>query len=143
MTTIAYDGKTIAYDSRVTAGGRIDSDDFNKRFDYCGIKFFFSGTLKDWEKAFDAWESGECDEGGDFNAIVVDESGEVWSFSSLSDGSVEKLKADDFGVIATGSGMAHALTAMDMGADAKTAVKMAAKRDCCTGGRIRTYRVRK
>lgn len=41
---------------------------------------------------------------------------------------------------AIGSGAKHALTAMDLGLDAKEAVKMAMKRDIYTGGRIRTFR---
>ena len=41
---------------------------------------------------------------------------------------------------AVGSGSDHALTAMDMGATAEEAVKMAMKRDVMTGGRIRLYR---
>lgn len=43
--------------------------------------------------------------------------------------------------VACGSGMDHALTAMDMGATAKEAVKWAMKRDTLTGGRIRTFKL--
>ncbi|MOA55862.1 hypothetical protein D3C78_1797360 [compost metagenome] len=42
---------------------------------------------------------------------------------------------------AIGSGLAYALGAMDMGADAERAVQAAAKRDTATGGRIRTLRI--
>ena len=42
---------------------------------------------------------------------------------------------------AIGSGSPFALTAMDMGASAEEAVTMAAKRDSCTGGKIRTLRI--
>jgi len=44
---------------------------------------------------------------------------------------------------AFGSGELHALTAMDMGASAKEAVGMAAKRDIYTGGKINTFKLKK
>ena len=43
---------------------------------------------------------------------------------------------------ATGSGMDHAITAMDCGLSAKDAVRMAIKRDAGSGGRVRTFKVK-
>ena len=43
---------------------------------------------------------------------------------------------------AIGSGADHAFTAMDCGCSAKEAVQMAVKRDTCTGGRIRSFKLK-
>lgn len=142
MTTIAYKDGIIAYDSRITSGGTIESDSFDKKVESDGVIFFFSGGLMDREKAIEAWRADECEDELGFSAIVVDDGGLVWSFASYDGPSVERLPMSWFGHMAIGSGADHAITAMDCGLSAKEAVKMAAKRDVCTGGRIRTYKVK-
>lgn len=142
MTTIAYDGKTIAYDSRSTSGIKIGSDNLNKRYRKNRVVFFLSGSVGDEESIAELWESGETESELDFHAFVVDDSG-IWVFGGDSEAEVFRFRVERYERYAIGSGRDHAITAMDLGCDAKTAVKMAAKRDCCTGGKIRTYRVRK
>ena len=68
------------------------------------------------------------------------EGGELFYITS-DDESFSKQKLDPSKPYATGSGQHHALTAMDMGATAKEAVKMAIMRDTNSGGRIRTYKI--
>lgn len=142
MTTIAWDGKTIATDSRWTRGeGIISSDADAKMIRRAGYRFFVTGLFADAEPLIDAFLSGRdtCSEklsvtvyaekGGHVMRVGADK-GAIWK---------ESAKVPD----AAGSGWGHAITAMDMGADARTAVKMAIKRDSYSGGKIRTYRVKK
>lgn len=140
MTTIAYDGKTIAYDSRSTSEYKIGSDNFNKRFTKNGVVFFLSGSVGDENAIAELWESEETESEIDFHCFVIDNAG-VWVFGGDSDAEVFRFRVEQFEKYAIGSGRDHAITAMDLGCDAKTAVKMAAKRDCCTGGKIRTFRL--
>lgn len=141
MTTIAYDGKTIAYDSRSTSNGRIGTDNLNKKHTKNGVVFFLAGTVGDEESIAELWESEETESELDFHAFVVD-NGSVWVFGGDSDEDVFRFRVERYERYAIGSGAAHAITAMDCGLSAKEAVKMAAKRDTFTGGRIRTYTVK-
>lgn len=142
MTTIAYKDGVIAYDSRCTSGGTIEDDDFDKRVSSNGVEFFLTGATADHESLVALYEGVISEPRGRFNAaaLVVDD-GKLYLVSyNDEDGffkSPKRLEVPH----AIGSGQDHALTAMDMGADAKTAVKMAMKRDSGTGGRIRTFKV--
>jgi len=61
---------------------------------------------------------------------------------SISGGRMFKTPESSKSVFAIGSGQDHALTAMDCGLSAKEAIKMAAKRDVNTGGRVRTFKIK-
>jgi 20S proteasome alpha/beta subunit len=140
MTTIAYKDGVIAYDSRQTRNDRIVSDSVPKCQVVDGVSFLLSGAVCD-EKALIAAYFGtpslvpvECSgyvvDGGNLMLVGHDDKTGIW-----------KQDLDPANSDAIGSGAAYALAAMDMGATAKEAVEMAAKRDVYTGGKIRTLTV--
>ena len=142
MTTIAYKDGVIAYDSRCMSSETIVSDTHNKHAVENGVHFFFSGNICDQKHLVDLYFKRDID-------VPLDHV-ECNAFSAHS-GKVYKLgvckrtgiwRSEVIYPEALGSGTDHALTAMDMGATAKEAVKMAAKRDSGTGGRIRTFKVK-
>jgi len=140
MTTIAYKGGIVAYDSRVTAGSQICSDSFDKRVAVGAVQFFMVGTTSDFTALIEAYMTNakDCDY-NEANALVVD------GYNIYVIGVEDDLfyKCPVTYPTALGSGTSHALTAMDMGADAVTAVKMAIKRDSNSGGKVRRYVINK
>lgn len=142
MTTIVYKKGIIAYDSWGWEGTLRIHDDVDKHHIIGGVHFFCAGALPDFPIMTEAYLRRDRHAVGDAEAIAFDT--DRLLYIGLDD------KGDDCwwlpiafnGIRAIGSGARHAYTAMDMGADAKLAVKMAAKRDGKTGGRIRTYRLK-
>ena len=143
MTTIAYKDGVVAFDSRVcTSDDRIAVLDYDKSRKAGGVKFFFAGAMPDIEDFMLDYLAGEYYELEPLDCVAfvidhgrlylsgVDDKGHLWR---------DPYKLTQHAAI--GSGSSHALTAMDLGCDAKTAVKMAMLRDSRTGGRIRTYRI--
>jgi len=138
MTTIAYDGKTVAVDSRRCQGSLIISDDVIK-YKYQNSKLFFLTGATD-----------ECDYfAKNFCA------GELCGFKKcgasgilLTDGSVFYVGVDDDVFFACpvdgrktscGSGESFALAAMDHKKNAEDAVKYAMTRDVLTGGKVHVF----
>lgn len=78
----------------------------------------------------------------DVSAIVATPDGVVYLAATEDDGRVWRSTVSDTDPIVIGSGADHAITAIDCGKTVREAVKMAAKRDVHTGGKIRVYRVR-
>ena len=143
MTTIAYKDGIIAYDSRATSDGMIISDEADKKTVKDGVVFFFTGATCDEEKFIRLYfGSDEQHKNVECSAIIVDK-GKVNACSIDDESGMFNSPIDFIGGYAIGSGTPHAYTAMDMGATAVEAVKMAAKRDTCTGGRVRTFKVKK
>ena len=140
MTTIAYKNGIIAYDSRATNGAVITNPNANKCKTLNGASFFFCGAISDFDDFMALYFGEPVDKTLDVTAIVV-EGSSVTLASSDEEGKLWKENLLEFPCYAIGSGATFALTAMDMGADAKKAVAMAAKRDTGTGGTIRTYKV--
>ena len=140
MTTIAYKDGIIAYDSQKTAGSLIVDGDYEKKQEKGGAVFFMAGSTHDFEAFIDSYLSGKLVEPeNSLEAIVWD--GRLWRCGGHKD-EVFKCPWELDKPLAVGSGQDHAITAMDMGATAKEAVKWAMKRDTGTGGRIRNYRVK-
>jgi len=141
MTTIAYKDGVIAADGRIVQGMAITSDDFDKRIMQDGIAFFLSGAVGDQNFLIDCYRNGPPSDmpDADVDALVVDE-GELYEVGASFECyyCVPNHRGNP---MALGSGSLHALTAMDLGCSAREAVKMAAKRDAGTGGKIRTYKV--
>ena len=137
MTTIVYNPSegVIAYDSRVTAGEQVVTDDYDKRHQFEHLLIFAAGDMGDDERIAKAYISSEPDVL--FDAIIVD-GNEVYMVTSC-EGGYQKFIADF--PIAIGSGEKHAITALDMGASASEAVKMAIKRDTNSGGKVRTHKI--
>ena len=143
MTTIAYKDGVIAFDSRVCMErGDITVLDYNKSRKAGGVRFFFAGCLADIEEFMVFYLSDQRDDLPclDCVAFVLDK-GRLYLSGVDGDGHLwlDPYQFDQHAAI--GSGGPHALTAMDLGCDAKTAVKMAMLRDSHTGGRIRTYKI--
>lgn len=76
------------------------------------------------------------------SALVVD-NGELFTVLVTEETGFQKCPERHENPLSIGSGSHHALTAMDMGATAKEAVRMAIKRDSNSGGTIRTFRVKR
>jgi len=143
MTTIAYNPKegVIACDSRQSQGDTIISDNSNKHIVEKGVHFFMSGNVPDQQPLIDLYFKRDVDipfSHFSINAIVVD-GGKVYKLGVNGETGLWKCPADH--IEALGSGADHALTAMDMGATAKEAIKWAIKRDSRSGGRIRTFKI--
>lgn len=145
MTTIAVDKNgLVAYDSRAVCGSTIVEDDCNKKIVRDDVIYFFAGREADEELLIDAVENGaqeEYDKGVEVVALIVSK-GNLYSAGITRHEGFVFQKERIGNPVAIGSGQHHALTAMDLGCDAKKAVKMAAKRDVNTGGRIRTYQIK-
>jgi len=140
MTTIAYKNGVIAHDTRQTRNGTIISDECSKCQVVEGVSFFLSGAVCD-ERALIAAYFGtpsqvpvECSgyavDGGKLLLVGHDDKTGIW-----------KQELDPANPDAIGSGSAYALAAMDMGAGAEQAVRLAMKRDIYTGGKVVTFRV--
>lgn len=141
MTTIAYKDGVIAYDSRRMVGDdTIFSDNAQKMVLVDGERYFVAGSPSDINDFIHAYKTGaRTRDGASISALIFD--GKDLFSAGIYNSLVWTLKHDGSEFIAIGSGRHNAYTAMDMGADAKTAVKMAAKRDSCTGGKIRTFKL--
>lgn len=140
MTTIVYKDGIIAYDSFATSDGIIVEHNFNKKRTANGVHFFFCGSVSDIDTLILGYFGEQIDNSASAASLVVD-GGSVYVTGIDTERGVWIEKLDPKHVRAIGSGADFALTAMDMGADAKTAVKMAAYRDMATGGKIKTFRV--
>ena len=139
MTTIAYKDGVIAYDSRETSSGTILSDEAEKRTEHEGVSFFLSGNCGEDIEYMKVWADRACTEKFQCGGFAVDAEGVLWGCGG--DPTPWRHHIDPKQVSARGSGSDHALTAMDMGATAEEAVQWAIKRDNCTGGIIRTFKV--
>ena len=129
----------VAYDGRVSRGGTIVYDDFDKMRERDGVVFFGAGSTSEINELIGAYFGEEIPGGCDASAIVLHDGnltligyteGKLWKGPMLLDRPY-----------AIGSGTDHAYTALDMGASAYQAVEMAAKRDTSTGGLIRTFTI--
>ena len=138
MTTITHKDGIVAYDSRLTSGTSISSEVSKKRHLSRGVEFFMCGSTADHKQFIEAYFDGRSPRKElDVTAIIV-ASGSVYK-AGAGDGELWVQPAAN--QCAIGSGRHNAITAMDMGATAKEAVKWAMKRDTGTGGRIRTFKV--
>lgn len=146
MTTIAIKDGIISYDSQCTAGDRIESLKYDKKHSLHGYHFFSSGSVSDIEKLiavfFDERSLPKPPKNGSLQATtyVVTPEKDVYMCGFYDD----ELWMDHIGwreCTAIGSGSAYAIGAMDAGATAQEAVKIACGRDIYSGGRIRTFKI--
>lgn len=136
MTTICFDGETFAYDGRCTQGSTIVSDTMDKKYKHGDSVFILAGNVNDIPEFIEACVAGGSEKEFCVSGFMI-EGGSVYEVG----GGEGVWIVDSVGPMAYGSGADHALTAMDCGLSAKEAVKMAAKRDVNTGGKIRTYKL--
>jgi len=144
MTTIAYKDGIVAFDSRITRGDIVLDNNYNKLLTSKGLKLVCCGALPDCHIALSILSEGLAEEvensstgNLEFYGYLIDNS-KVYSIY-FRGGCVVKLPLKD--VNASGSGMEFALGAMEAGASAKEAVKIACKYDIRSGGRVRTTKV--
>lgn len=139
MTTIAYKDGVIAYDSRVTRGSLIDTDNCDKRLAIPNGWLFACGASDVAEQVANRWHKPHTLTTEGFSGFAW-ESGVLYYVWTDEEKGLCKCVQPKDEPGATGSGQEIALTAMDYGASAKQAVQHAAKRDCKTGGKIRTFK---
>jgi hypothetical protein len=153
MTTIAWDGKTIACDTLAVNGHITQVPVAKLRESACGrwvygitgFSAWFDAWIE-WHASFVAttanrmtsmdaancapkWTGGDRDQG---NFIAVDlKDGRVWQF-----GCDLPYPQECFAPTAWGSGENYAMGAMKAGADARRAVGVAIECDICSGGSV-------
>lgn len=141
MTTVAYKDNVIAFDSLYTANGLITESNGNKKITVNGVTFVFAGAQSDQGEIVKAYFNEPYSLKADMSALI-DDNGTVYRAAICNDDGFWKINISGK-IYAIGCGRDHAFTAMDLGLTAAEAVKMAAKRDVYTGGRIRMHRVKK
>lgn len=146
MTIIAYhhETKTIAFDSRVTAGdGMITTDAFNKvRLDGFGNHWFIAGSIHDHDLLIDIHSGSKAiNYELDAYALRVDKNGNVTLCANDERGNptIQPISYN----YAIGSGYAFAFAAMDFGKSAVDAVEYAKTRDSGTGGEVGCFYIKK
>jgi len=139
MTTIAYNhkDKEIAVDGRVTRGSTICDDNCNKVVKTKQASFILSGRVSDIDKVIHAFPDN-VELNSAVSGFVILEDAVYWFAGDDTGWGMTEVTYNE----AAGSGSEFALTALDMGATAKQAVKMAAKRDTMTGGKIRVIKLK-
>lgn len=143
MTTMVWDGKTLASDSGLVQGGtRVGHvPKIRRRLTHSGLTVLI-GIVGDYAKgtaACEAWLNGEewpeqhdLDEGADFEIVVIFGDGKVNFFDRFGNQAAGPVP------YAGGSGAAFALAALKMGADAEKAVQIACELDINSYGPIQT-----
>lgn len=133
MTTIVYhhESRAIAFDSRLTRGGTIVSDEFNKLKTKGDVKFIFSGLEADIQKLVSEYPA--CTTKLECSGIII-EDGKVYHAAFEPEFKMLEL----FWSESWGSGQDHALTAIDLGCSATDSIEYAKKRDTGTGGKVNT-----
>jgi hypothetical protein len=127
MTTIAWDGKTLATESAMTCGDTLYGNACQKIFKLKdGSHVAFSGRVDLWREAVKWLNGGEkpvVTEGDAILGLVVDKKGNAYEFD-------EKFRPmPTCTPWAGGSGSAFALAALHLGKTAEEAVELACKLD--------------
>lgn len=138
MTTIVYSNNEMAWDSRITAGGKISTDNAQKRYTVGGRMFWCAGVVGDFQEFCDSFESRRVTRELEVQAFVLD--GGTLYIAGTEETRIWTSPVTDSRSI--GSGSEHAITAIDCGLSPAQAIKMAAKRDTYTGGKIRTQKLK-
>lgn len=135
MTTIAMNKDMMAGDSQVTSGNRKSRTQKIHKVD--GDIIGFCGGLEDGLLFVD-WYKHKGDKppiDEDFGALVLTKSGEMYEYGSKL---VKAEIKEPFASIGSGSDIA--IGAMEMGANPRDAVKIAAKWDAFTKCPVKTLR---
>ena len=135
MTTIAYDGRYIAIDSRISRNGHVSSDEYKKFTEFDEWILFWTGAIHQKDLLMNIFiAKGEfIDEPKTWMIAYNKKTKFTYSVSVENKNFLmDKLEWVD----GMGSGSCYAIGAMDAGKSAVDAVKIAIKRDCATGGKI-------
>jgi len=142
MTAIAYKDGIVAWDSRMTAGNSVITNNWQKHKRVGHVSVWLAGdasALADME----AWilnRSFVFPEQASFEALLWD--GATMVLVAKDSGQiVDFLEVPVADVYALGSGARYAIGAMDAGCTALEAVKIACNRDTYCGGRLRTKKL--
>lgn len=127
MTTIAFDGHILAIDSQVTEGKNTTFE--NKLWKYNDGHFCIAGFWADYPIVRKALNAG-TDASTKKSSVVWSKGRSVYYTDGPSTFKARKG-------LAWGSGSSEAMAAMLAGADAVEAVKIAAKLNTGTGGKVR------
>ena len=142
MTTIAWDGASLAADTLITTGGHRDG--YAPKIARIGdiLVAAAGGTVHC--QAFRRWidtREGPCpliglSEDERANGLIIPPTGPLTMWCSHGEWTFDPPG----GIYALGSGSEYALGAMSMGADARTAVEIAMRHDTTSGGEITVLR---
>jgi len=141
LTTIAYKDGIVAYDSRATQGGQIATNKVNKLAKRGKDWIAWAGTLGEGEKVLEALVQDVYPQDLGFGCGVAMLSGIVHRVS-LNNEELYKIPVETIGgTMACGSGGEYAYGAMDAGASAIEAVKIAIGRDVYSGGSVKHLKI--
>lgn len=151
MTTVVVKDNIMAADGRATIGDMIFRENIQKILNYNGILIGGAGSLSSIKK-FQKWFADTTDSTlaaedypqvnielpaelveDDFTALVLYPDGSLFQFFGCS--TIIEVEQP----CAIGSGMQFATAAMDAGASAEEAVRIATQRDVYSGGEIKTF----
>jgi hypothetical protein len=144
MTTLAWDGKVLAADGRVTVQGALCTDSKPKIIMLNDVElrgsevicFAYAGDSS-VVKLLEEWIKEECPAdhlpmGLMYGCLIITRDAAYHACTDQAD--LYELSEDEPGFEGSGAEFAHA--ALVMGQNAKDAVKTACKIDVCSGGRI-------
>jgi ATP-dependent protease HslVU (ClpYQ) peptidase subunit len=139
MTTVAYRDGVMAGEGQVTLAEMVVSSDTRKVHRLKdGRLFGWAGTAAQSEVLIASLRKGgatpDCE---NITALLVSPDGSTVSYY---EGGVWRVEREKYNAL--GSGSAFALGAMDHGATAAEAVKIASKRDVSSGGKVRTVKLK-
>lgn len=135
MTTIVYHAGTIAWDSRISdSNGGIITDTGQKMLRVGKRLFWCAGTVGDFQEFCELYPKRKSKRELSCSAFVLEADGTLQLVSTEGH---EVWRTPVTCSRAIGSGADHAITAIDCGKSPADAVRMAAKRDKSTGGKIR------
>jgi 20S proteasome alpha/beta subunit len=139
LTTIAWDGKSLAVDSRTTCGGNVMTDNTVKLHKNVGrfLAVAFSGDhapMSDFLEWIKGGEKGDAPK-GDVNIVAIGKNKKAYALWREQSSKFINIDAP----YTDGTGHQIAQGAMDAGATAVEAVKISIKRDVYTGGKVRSY----
>ena len=136
MTTVVYDGKTIAADRGTFTGNCIELSNVKKIFKRGDLFISGAGNLADLQEFADTQERKPefCD-----SEFIIINSKTGACFHIDQDGRKCKIKPP----LVVGSGKDYAIAAVASGLDAIEAVKVAIKLDPYSNNGVQSYTVRK
>lgn len=152
MTTIAFDGETLASDGLATFNEGIiadysfkkiyDTSGFSERFAAVGVSGSVHAVDAVLQCARQGGPEGIATQGMDFHAVLIDYEGNTYTWSGGN--YLWKYKSfNKKGVVAVGSGEDIAIGALEFGATAEEAVQIASQHDVYSGGEVVTIKVAK
>lgn len=157
MTTIAFDGKTISADGRMTQNEVIFTDSYCKFYKLKNGNIAAAyGSVGEIYDFIEDYQSEKKTPRKNYSCVlyVVTTSREVFELYINKDGEdliffqspllfTSALDENYFSKDAGGTGEKFALAAMDYGCDSRAAVAYACSRDIYSGGRILTFDIEK